>query len=290
MKFGRGKRILVTGAAGPVGKCLVRFLAGSGNEIIAVDKNPHGRSIIADLEDERALNRIVEVRNPDLIIHLAAITNLKFCEDNKQTSNATNYGITEKLVKICAKRRIKMIFFSSDYVFGERDHLWTEVDRPCPNTQYGKDKAASEHIIQQSLESFAIIRTAQLYGFSGDFVELVRETLTDGTPFPAYANLVNCPTWIDDLLIMLKSIIEENHTGVFHCVGPSPLSRSEFAHDISETYNLNSSLIASVNLDFTTDIRPPVVRLDGSATYNLLNLQPGQVRNNLAHIKSCNVY
>ena len=280
-------RVLVTGAAGMVGSPLIRYLCEVGHQILPVDLVKSEGIIFADLRDEPSVFDLVESYAPDLILHLAAVTNLNFCEQNKEASRATNYGITEVLTKVCLEFQVRLIFLSSDYVFGKRDYLWQEKDLPCPTTQYGIDKAASEWLIRDSLSDYAIVRTAQLYGFDGDFISLVCDALTTHQKFIAFANLVNCPTWIGDLFAMLNTIILHRSQGIFHCVGPEPMSRYQYACEVAAVFALDACLIEAAALDFTIDIRPPIVRLSGTYTYNSLQLYPGSLKDNLP---SCSKY
>ncbi|XCN72163.1 MAG: SDR family oxidoreductase [Candidatus Electrothrix aestuarii] len=276
------KKVLITGAAGQVGRKLTEYLGETGCQIIPVAHVPRDGVISADLRNEATVFRLVKKYAPDIIIHLAAITNLHFCEQNKETAHATNYGITEVITRACSEFRIRMIFFSSDYVFGEYDHFWQEEDLPCPTTQYGIDKAASEWLVRERLSNYAIIRTAQLYGLAKDFVRLVCGALLSRQEFIAYANLVNCPTWIGDLFPMVNKIINYASQGIFHCVGPQAMSRYQYASEIAEVFALKKSYIKAVNLDFSADIRPPVVRLNGTSTYEALHVYPGTLKKNLA--------
>ena len=275
-------RILLTGATGKLGKCLGNYLTTMGYEVIPVDIRAHGAIIHADLQNEVKVSQLIETHAPDLIIHLAAITDIGFCEQNKEKAHAVNFGITEILVRLCQKFSIQIVYFSSDYVFGAKDLLWEVQDNPCPTTQYGKDKAACERIIQEHLVRYVIVRTAQLYGFSGDFVDMVRSHLTTGRNFMAFANLVNCPTWTGDLFPMLVQIIEQKLYGIFHCVGPEALSRYQYACTIAEYFALRPAFIQPVYLDFSKDIRPPIVRLGGLLTNRKLQIHPGRLKDNLA--------
>ncbi len=275
------RRILVTGAAGVIGKRLSEYLCEMGYEVIPVDIVPCKEGISVDLRDEVAVFRIFEKCDPSIVLHIAAIKNLNFCEESKGAERSANYGITEILTRACAEFETRMIFFSSDYVFGKYDHFWKEEDPPCPTTQYGIDKAASEQLIRERLSNYAIVRTAQLYGFSGDFVSLVCEALIAHEEFIAFSNLVNCPTWIRDLFPMINKIIDQDRCGIFHCVGPEAMSRYEYACEIAKAFSLDTTYIKAVELDYSMDIRPPVVRLNGASTYEALQLYPGRLKDNL---------
>jgi len=278
-------RIFISGAAGVVGKSLSNYLRNIGHQIIAVDIIDRDDIICIDLRDEATVLKLIAKHSPDIILHLASIKNLNYCENNKTQAHLTNYGVTKILTRICKTYDIRLIFFSSDYVFGQFDYFWKESDTPCPTTQYGRDKAKAEKLIQTTLYDFAIIRTAQIYGFSGDFVDLVYQTLTSQQTFDAYSNLINCPTWIGDIAEMLNKIILHNKKGIFHCVGTEALSRYQFANVVVEVFSLDKSYIVAKDLDFSTDIRPPVVRLNGSRTYNELKVYPKTLKETITQYR-----
>ncbi|MGB0526052.1 MAG: SDR family oxidoreductase [Flammeovirgaceae bacterium] len=280
-------RILLTGAAGLIGREIHHYFSTKGHHLIPVDVRIQHTGICLDLTQARLVRQLVAQHQPDLIIHLAAMKDIKLCETNKRAAHRTNYGITTTLADICKASQIRLIYFSTDYVFGKQDQFWEEHDPLCPTTQYGIDKAKSEQYIQAQLTNYAIIRTAQLYGFSGDFVSLVWKTLRSNQVFKAISNLINCPTWIQDLLAMLDQIIHQAHQGIFHCVGPAALSRYQYAFEIAQTFGLNTNLIQPITLDFTQDIRPPIVRINGSSTYQKLQVYPHRLKNALP---TCKLY
>ncbi|MEM7184620.1 MAG: sugar nucleotide-binding protein [Spirochaetota bacterium] len=284
-------RILLTGAAGSIGKELSKYLRTFSYQLIPVDMVRCKNILSADLREEAKVYHLLKEYTPDLILHLAAQKNLLFCEQNKEVAHSINYGITEILTRACLELKTRMIFFSSDYVFGKYDSFWQENDLPCPTTQYGIDKVACEKLIQERLSDYAIIRTAQLYGFPGDFINLVCETLASKQNFFAFTNLINCLTWIGDLFPMVHQIINQNSQGIFHCVGSEAMSRHQFACEIAKALALDPSYIQAIDLDFSKDIRPPSVRLDGTFTYQSLQVYPGRVRDNLFrcsnHTRSC---
>lgn len=274
-------RILLTGAAGMAGRYIAEQLSASGHVVIPIDVAQAGGIIGADLANESDVSRVIEEHAPDLVLHLAAITSLNYCENNKAASRRSNFETTRALVEVCADKRLRLIFFSSDYVFGAEDRLWREHDAPCPTTQYGKDKAASETMILRGLQDFAIVRTAQIYGLPGDFVGLVYDALLSGDHFKAYSNLVNCPTWVGDLHAMVDAIVAFGYRGIFHCVGPEASSRYDFALAVAAAFSLDTDLIHPEALDFSKDIRPSAVRLDGTSTYKTLRVSPGRLQDNL---------
>jgi len=59
------------------------------------------------------------------------------------------------------------------------------------------------------------------------------------------------------------------------------MSRYQYACEIAKAFALDTSYHRAVNLDFSNDIRPPVVRLNGASTYQTLQVHPGKLKDNL---------
>lgn len=274
-------RVLVTGAAGVVGTELCRDLRARNHEVIPVDVAGGAEMIRADLRDAGAAREVLEKHRPEVVLHLAANKNVVQCEENREAAHAVNFGITENLAQGCAAISCRMVYFSSDYVFGKEDRFWVEGDVPCPTTQYGRDKVESERVIAEQVPDHAIIRTAGLYGFPGDLTQVVRGVLSRGDIFDAFENLTNCPTWTGDLFRMIAVILEQGERGIFHCVGPESLSRFAYARCVAAVSGMDASLVRATSLDFTKDVRPPTLRLDGRATYRKLGVMPGTLEENL---------
>ena len=267
-------RILLTGAAGVVGSVLCQNLRGRCYEVIPVDIVDSPGIIRMDLRNSNAAVTLLSEHRPDVILHLAANKNVFFCEENISVTHEINFGITENLTRACMNSRSRMLFLSTDYVFGAKSEVFFEDSQPCPTTQYGQDKAESEAYIEGNLDSYVIMRSAGLYGFPGDLIQVVRQAISKGQRFNAFANLKNCPTSLNDFFCMLDIIISRELNGIFHCVGREFLSRFDYALQVAKALGLDASLIYSEMLDFSQDVRPPCLHLDGTKTYSVLGYHP----------------
>lgn len=277
-------KILLTGAGGVIGRALMGYFENSQDEVIPVDIVEDKDLVCADLRNPQTVTELIREYKPEVVIHLAANKNVSYCEKHIEATSLINYGITRNLVNSCAGSSVYFMYFSSDYVFGPEKTGWNEEADTCPTTQYGRDKVASELEIQNRLESYAIIRTAGLYGFKNDFIDFVRKTLSEGKVFNAFENLVNCPTSVSDLYQMMAILLDIKITGIFHCIGAESMSRFQFAQAVAEAFSLDKSLITGELLDFTKDIRPHTLALNGDRTYQRLHYTPSSLSENLARI------
>jgi dTDP-4-dehydrorhamnose reductase len=277
----------MTGANGFVGKSLTSLLQQKGYEVIPLGFGEHCDTVVAslDLTNFQAAFLLIKTHRPAIILHLAGLKDVFLCERNKALSHTLNLILTENIAEICSRIPSKLIFVSSDYVFDGKNGPFSETSIPSPSTQYGIDKLKAEHHIQKKLGHYSILRTSGIFGMQTDFVNTVIEHLRADRPFSAYNNLINTPTFIEEFADMLHGIIKNNLTGIFHCSGREAVSRFEFSRMIARVFSLNESLIRSISLDFSTDIRPRSLVIDSSRTYQLLNYFPNDIDNILSKHK-----
>jgi len=173
-----GKRILVTGGAGFIGRQIIRSLSPvwdqstddvpPANHVIDIlDKAPVLFKNLKHLSSFRKfLTDVESVKNEyDVIIHAAGISDSRF--DDVEKLMKTNYEMTAKLFdKQQSFTNCKMIYFSSASVYG---------DLPCdeetntfqPQTPYACSKLLGDHLVRGTLRT-CIVRPFNVYG-QGEF-------------------------------------------------------------------------------------------------------------------------
>ena len=104
-------RVLVTGADGQLGKAVVEVLGRRGYEIIPTNKRN------MDITDERAVEDIFSQRDMDAVIHCAAYTNVEKAEEERELCGKINIDGTRNIARSCERKKIKMVYISTDYVF-----------------------------------------------------------------------------------------------------------------------------------------------------------------------------
>ena len=151
MKSGDDKMILVTGAKGFVGHKIMEL-----GDTIACP------SLRGASEDE--VKRIVEESGADVIIHTAAISDVRACEEDPESSYIANVQLPLYLAK-AAKNR-KLICFSSDQVYtGTReDGPYTE-DMAKPANTYAKHKLEMEQRVLEIQPDAVMLRAEWMYDY-----------------------------------------------------------------------------------------------------------------------------
>jgi len=180
-RFGR-RRVLVTGAAGNVGRFVLRELATRGYDVIATDvqfkpKRARARKMSAiasppalvefhpaDLTHEDAIATLLRQTRPQAIIHLAAIIP-PYTYVNSTLSHRVNVDATRNLVRAAERMSLRPYFLqtSSMAVYGARNPhrhhgLLNELTPPSPTELYGAQKLAAEQVVRSSDLEWSILR------------------------------------------------------------------------------------------------------------------------------------
>jgi len=134
-------KILVTGSAGMLGSTLCPILTQRGQEVIATDFAQIHDGIHLDVTDYTQVDEIVGKTRPDIVMHLAAETDVDKCEREPDHAFLMNTIGTQNVAYVCQKRNVTMAYISTTGVFyGDKFEPYTEFDPPNPINVYGRSK------------------------------------------------------------------------------------------------------------------------------------------------------
>jgi dTDP-4-dehydrorhamnose reductase len=223
-------RILVTGASGMLGGDLCRLLADRHGlyaaDVDTLDVSVPGQVLAA-----------LEQSSPELVIHLAAWTDVDGCERDPFNAYRVNTVGTQNVALACQKAGIPMVYLSTISVFdGLKPEPYTEFDTPHPQSVYSRSKYQGELIVQSLLSRYYIVRAGWMFGggehdkkFVGKIIRAARES----NELRAVDDKFGSPTYTVDLARGLDKLIETGLYGVYHMVNPGGMpSRFEVAQFI----------------------------------------------------------
>tara|TARA_B100001750_G_scaffold245798_1_gene266328 strand:+ start:1426 stop:2292 length:867 start_codon:yes stop_codon:yes gene_type:complete len=243
------KKILITGAFGQLGTSLCKVLSNesilaAGRVIISTKKY---KCIELDITNQRKVAEIIRNYKPDIIIHLAAMTDVDGCEKTPEIAFDVNVKATENLL---TSFKGKFIYISTDYVFDGEKGPYFEDDKVNPMSVYGKTKLYGENLVQQSDIDWVILRSNIIFSYSdrtkASFVNWVVDSLKKRQMITVVNDQWNNPTWTNDLAKVISKIIEKDINGLYHYGGRDYLNRLEFAKMIASTFGLDGSLIKPI--------------------------------------------
>jgi dTDP-4-dehydrorhamnose reductase len=246
------KRLLITGANGLLGNKAV-VLASRNYKVIPLHhvKPLHDNSLEVDIANEEQVLSIFRKLRPDAVIHAAAETNVDKCETQKEHAWNVNVEGTRNVAEACAEVSAKLIHISTDYVFdGEKGH-YEEEDKPNPISYYGLTKLEGERRVIAHCRNYAILRASVIYGWhpwKQNFATWVISQLRQNEEISVVEDHYNTPTLADNLAEMALEVLQRDLKGLYHASGSERISRYEFAKQIAESFQLDSSLVKTVKM------------------------------------------
>ena len=231
------RRILVVGAKGMLGRDLMEVLHSSipGDEVVGWDIEE-----IDIQKGEDTVTRIEKLR-PDIVIHIAAYTDVDGCELNKEKAFAVNAEGTRSVALAASKCHAKMVYLSTDYVFdGDKREPYLENDSPHPLNVYGQSKLKGEQYVQTFVKDFLIIRTQWLYGLFGkNFVSSVLRQAREKSTLSIVDDQTGSPTYTADLAKAVSALIQFGARGIFHVANSGLWTWCSFGQTILKLSGIN---------------------------------------------------
>ncbi|HEV2109665.1 MAG TPA: dTDP-4-dehydrorhamnose reductase [Thermomicrobiales bacterium] len=241
-----GKRVLVTGAGGQLGGFLTPRLAEAGATVIGLGTRVGpGIAHATDIQDQESVGHAFQAARPDAVIHAAAYTDVDGCEREPERAMAINASGTAHVAAAAVEHGAHLIAVSTDFVFaGDGGAPYAEDAPPRPLSVYGTSKLAGEQAVLAANPTFAIARTAWVWGGPGKhFPRTVLTVLRDRGSIDVVADEAGCPTHADDLALALIQLLAAGGSGVFHLAGAGRATRFELAGAVAEAAGLDPALV-----------------------------------------------
>ena len=191
------KKILVTGGDGRFASTLKR-LNKNLNLIFCSKKE-------LNILDPKSIKKNLQKIKPKILLHCASLSRpMNIHEKNIQKSIDINIIGTSNLVKACSDNNIKIIYFSTGYVYEGTKGNYSEKDSVKPFNNYGLSKLGGECAVSMYSNSL-----------------ILRITMTE-KPFAyknAYTNLKSNFMFHEDLVFILPKLL--NKKGIINVGGKS---------------------------------------------------------------------
>jgi dTDP-4-dehydrorhamnose reductase len=282
-------KFLVTGSAGLVGRQVVKDLLQSYTQVYScyhTSKPEDGIATQLDLSDKDSIVKAVESTKPDVIIHLAAMTNVDLCETQKDLATRINAKSTAIISEQAKRLGAFLVYVSTDYVFDGEKGMKKESDYAEPIDHYGKSKLEGENAVKEIATRWCIARTSTPYGMhqkKKSFPIFIAENLKAKTPLDIITDQYTSPTYVPNLSQMLIEISSRNIQGILHVSGATRISRYDMAAMVADKLNLDKKLLRPTNMAEMnwTAKRPRDSSLDVSKATSLLKEKPMGIQQGL---------
>jgi dTDP-4-dehydrorhamnose reductase len=228
-------RLLVTGGAGMVGSYVAAVFAG--DEVVSTDIVGGGPRL--DVRDRAAVEAAVAGR-PDVVLHLAAATDVDRCEQEPEWARTSNVVGTEHVAQACARFGVPLVYISTGAVFaGDKPEPYTEADEPRPSNVYAASKLAGERVVAATLRRYFIVRAGWMFGggLARDtkFVGKISRRIVDGARrLEAVDDKIGSPTYARDLLETVRALLRTEAYGLYHAANVGACTRYDMAREIRD--------------------------------------------------------
>lgn len=159
----------IVGSSGFVAKALLEALKNK-NKIILFSHNTSVNARMLDLTRFETFDKSF-FDDISVLFFPAAISSLDFCENRYEEAYKINVVGTAKYIKEALERNIKVVFFSSDAVYGEKNgKMVTERDKVSPISKYGEMKAEIEQLFKNN-KNFKTVRLSYVFSCKDKFTK-----------------------------------------------------------------------------------------------------------------------
>lgn len=221
------QRIVVVGHRGQLGRALMSQLAG--REVLGLDYPE------VDMTTTAIIAQVCQFE-PDVVINVAAWTDVDGAEDNPDACYAVNVLGVQNLALACLRCGAALLQVSTNEVFpGETGRFYREWDVVGPRSGfYARTKAAAEQVVRSLLPGrFYIARTAWLYNNGGtNFITKVLAAADNHGSLRVVADEFGNPTYAVDLASAVLALVATRHYGIYHFVNSGYCSRYQFAAEL----------------------------------------------------------
>ena len=291
-------QVLIIGASGFIGQYLVRRLnetldRGVVGTFLSRAPGGDGNSWYrVELTGTARLEQVFRLARPDVVVHLAAIADLRTAERDPERATAVNVAATSSIARLCDLHGAKLVFVSTEYVFGGGRGYYREDDTPDPTTRYGQTKWEAEQEVAKLASRWSILRTSIVYGWptqgQRNFVPWLIERLRSGHPYYGPTEVYRTPVYVEHLQDGIAKLVEGDYPGIHHVAGRDWVSMYDFATAVAEAFHLDRGLVIPIDAasgrsggadaqgDTAGPQNPDMLGLDCAKTMRLLGLvHPG---------------
>lgn len=249
-------KILVLGGKGQLGQEFKNHFIKSDHKFYLTDLNE------LDITKKDDVLNFVNNNQISFILNCAAYTDVNGSESNKKLALKINSLGVKNLVQVCEEKKVKMIHFSTDYVYNSKSLNPIKEDSDInPINYYGFSKREGEKYIENSSSESIIIRTSWLYSkYKNNFVKTIINKGINNDQIHVVNDQFGCPTYAKDLVDVVLRILDSNKIRTYKIYNFSNEGFTnwyDFAKKILQLKQINSRVLATNSSDFKTIAKRP---------------------------------
>jgi dTDP-4-dehydrorhamnose reductase len=266
-------RIVLTGAGGQLGREWIDWAAGAPSADVTAFTSDE-----LDITRPEQYDRTLANGRPDVWVNCAAYTAVDKAEDEPDQARRINAEAPGYLARWCAEHSVKLVHYSTDYVFrgSPEDRIRYPEGYPedaplAPVNTYGLTKLEGEQAIRQVANQHGcdalILRVAWLCGAHGrNFVKTMLRLAAERDELRVVDDQIGCPAFAGDIVRQSAALLERDLAGTYHLGSTGLCSWHGFAVEILRLAGSPTPVTPVTTDDFPTRAaRPRYSKLDTRA-------------------------
>jgi dTDP-4-dehydrorhamnose reductase len=247
VKLTRATRVYIAGCGGMLGRAVYdHFHSACTVKATDIDLNAEWLSY-ADVRDYQALNESICEFNPDLILNLAALTDLEYCEQHQENAWLTNALGPENTALIAARLDIPLVYISTAGIVDGTKEVYDDFGRHNPISVYGKSKYEGELAVQSLARKHFVFRAGWMMGggpsMDKKFVNKIYKQIKRGArELFVVDDKLGSPTYTKSFARGIHLVVETELYGVYNQVCSGGGSRYEVAREFVRLLGLEEMI------------------------------------------------
>ncbi|HEU0035026.1 MAG TPA: sugar nucleotide-binding protein [Kofleriaceae bacterium] len=194
------------------------------------------------LDDELAVSQLFADERPRLVIHCAGVCDVETCEQSPEFAYSVNVDGTRILVDY-APEDARIIYCSSDHVFGGDAGPYDEDSSPSPISVYGRTRVAAERLVL-ARDRTLVIRSGLWIGPSSTgrigHLDWLRDRHRRGLPMTIVADEHRAAMWAHDAAARVWALAQAAVTGIRHLTAPC-VARPVIAAHLNQVFAIGAT-------------------------------------------------
>ena len=253
------EKVLITGCGGMLGKTVYEQAVGKyGKENVLatdIDLNEQWLSLL-DVRDIKQYEQVFISWKPTIVLHLAALTDLEYCEKHINEAWATNALGAENGTILARKYDALFVYISTAGIFGGEKDEYADFDTPNPLSYYAKSKYHGEIFVEKHLSKYYIFRAGWMMGGGlvkdKKFINKIYKQIKGGAKeLFVVADKLGTPTYTCDFASSIFKVIDTGYYGLYNQVCEGSCSRLDVAQEFVKLLDLEKKVkVTQVTSDY----------------------------------------
>ena len=235
------KRILIVGGDGLLGRAVTNRLSTRSTEVIWTTRRRNAEGLYLDLSSDPST--WPGLLDADAVIIAGGVTSIVECAREPEKSAQVNVGGSVEIARRSEAMKAQTIYLSSSQVFSVDRPFSRRDDAPHPVSEYGRQKAETEHQIMNLDGATAVLRIAKVMAPDWALLQNWRTELRQGRILRPFDDFTLAPVRVADAVDLIEQILKHAATGIYQLSGDADIPYTDLAKSLAGSIGASAALV-----------------------------------------------